>query len=163
MFIVSDVMSVRKKYLKELEVLSGVADPLAKKTPQELCSIALDEVSPNRLSAIKRLGNYSGLGVTQVLMLLTGESHSFDVRLQALEALSKSNDERVARRFGKLLEDKDVEIRRSIVRIAQSASEQVKTVVSIYALDDEDDSVRELAEQFFWALPDPDPNFDPKV
>lgn len=148
-------MSTRKKYLRELEALSE-RHPLARKSPQELCSVALDESSPNQLSAIQRLKYYKGHAVTTILVNLTAAHHHPDVRQQALESLAEREGSLVTRTFERFIRDEDPEVRKSVLRIARSASEQVRTVVSLYAITDEDTDVREMADEVFFRLPGPE-------
>lgn len=145
-------MSTEEKYLRDLEVLSE-QDPLVHKSPQELCFIAVDDTSPNQLSAIKRLKAYEGQAVTAILVNLTAVHHDPYVRQQALESLAEREGAVVTRTFERFIQDENPEVRKSVLQIARSASEQVRTVVSLYAIDDEDTGVREMADEVFFTLP----------
>ena len=146
-------MSTRKKYLRELEALSE-RHPLAYKSPQELCLIAVDDVSPNQLSAIKRLKDYEGQAVTTILVNLTTAHHSIDVRQQALESLAEREGSIVTRTFERFIQDESPEVRKTVLRIVRSASEQVRTTVLLHTINDEDTGVREMADEVFFSLPD---------
>lgn len=101
-----------------------------------------------------------GKSVTMTLVELTNASHGPDVRQHALEALAKHRGELVTNVFKRLIRDDDIEVRKSVVKIARLASEQVQTVVSLLAINDEDDGVREIADDVFFSLPDlPDKDF----